>query len=430
MNTEIVFRCFLDFVSVYPAAVLCFAPVYKHIRSLGKTIAAAAIVLTLFCAVSSVICAVFDLDCNILMLPEMAILFLLFYLSVKKKISFAKSLYVFLNAALMASACALTSVIVNAGAELGNTNNVCTISTSLICLSMEALIGVIYLLSASKWLRWLIDNFNSERVWNTVWIFPASFTALYVFVMPKDPAVVLINRTQLISVSAIMLSLPVFFLFIYLLYRTANEFLRNIQLTQQNQLLAAESHRYEELRSYLEKSRRQRHDFKQHIRVIYSLAADKKQDELCRYLRQYESELGDETPSLCENNAIDALAGHYDNSAKRQDIAIEWHLNIPKDIPMPESDLCVALGNLLENAVRECARMPEGNRRISVICKMLSTAMIGLIVENTYNEALQPSKKNGGIGLISVESIARKYNGTTAIEKENGIFRVNLLLNL
>ena len=35
-----------------------------------------------------------------------------------------------------------------------------------------------------------------------------------------------------------------------------------------------------------------------------------------------------------------------------------------------------------------------------------------------------------GIGLVSIETAVHKYNGNLTVETENGVFRVNILLNL
>ena len=35
-----------------------------------------------------------------------------------------------------------------------------------------------------------------------------------------------------------------------------------------------------------------------------------------------------------------------------------------------------------------------------------------------------------GTGLLSVETVAKKYHGQMTVETENGVFRVNVLLNL
>ena len=103
-----------------------------------------------------------------------------------------------------------------------------------------------------------------------------------------------------------------------------------------------------------------------------------------------------------------------------------------------DTAIMLVLGNLLENALRASERLPEAMRRVSVICHMLSPAMMGLIVENRYDgqlsrregKLLSTSHPGFGTGLLSVETVAKKYHGQMTVETENGVFRVNVLLNL
>ena len=43
---------------------------------------------------------------------------------------------------------------------------------------------------------------------------------------------------------------------------------------------------------------------------------------------------------------------------------------------------------------------------------------------------LSTSHPGFGTGLLSVETVAKKYHGQMTVETENGVFRVNVLLNL
>ena len=77
-------------------------------------------------------------------------------------------------------------------------------------------------------------------------------------------------------------------------------------------------------------------------------------------------------------------------------------------------------------------------RQIKVLAQMLSPAMIGLVVENHYDGVLKKqggilhsTKHEGqGIGLVSIETVVRKYGGQLTVETANNIFRANVLLNL
>ena len=244
--------------------------------------------------------------------------------------------------------------------------------------------------------------------------------------------------SMIIAVLAVSISLLGIFLLLYEMYRVAQEYTRNTQLDRENQLLAMESRRYMELQTYLDNTRRLRHDFRQHLHVIAGLTETGQLEELKSYLHQYESELSEHRPSLCANAAVDALAGYYDHAAGQQSVPVEWKLALPRQLPMPEADLCTILGNLLENALHASQKLPPEQRRVQVMAQILSPAMLGLVVENRYDGMLKKqqgilrsTKHEGtGIGLVSAETVVHKYNGNLHLETEEHLFRVNVLLNL
>lgn len=135
---------------------------------------------------------------------------------------------------------------------------------------------------------------------------------------------------------------------------------------------------------------------------------------------------------------MDALAGHYDYEARRQGIPVEWKLELPRFLPLPEADLCTILGNLLENALHASQKLPPEERQVKVLARMLSPAMMGLMVENRYDGVLKKqggvlhsTKHDGqGIGLVSVETAVHRYNGNLTVETGGNVFRANVLLNL
>ena len=312
------------------------------------------------------------------------------------------------------------------------------VATALLRLGLAAVLTVLFWFTAVQWSRWLLREYSGEAFWQSAWPLPALYAVFLVYCMPLNPAVVLVGRLKIISVLAVSISLFGIFLLLYEMYRVAREFTRNARLDRENQLLAMESRRYMELQTYLDNTRRLRHDFRQHLHVIAGLTETGQLEELKSYLHQYESELSEHRPSLCANAAVDALAGYYDHAAGQQSVPVEWKLALPRQLPMPEADLCTILGNLLENALHTSQKLPPEQRRVQVMAQMLSPAMLGLVVENRYDGMLKKqqgilrsTKHEGtGIGLVSAETVVHKYNGNLHLETEEQIFRVNVLLNL
>ena len=83
-------------------------------------------------------------------------------------------------------------------------------------------------------------------------------------------------------------------------------------------------------------------------------------------------------------------------------------------------------------------KLPPEERQVKVLARMLSPAMMGLMVENRYDgvlkkqgRVLHSTKHDGqGIGLVSVETAVHRYNGNLTVETGGNVFRANVLLNL
>lgn len=438
MNFALFGRFFLEFAMMYPAEYLCLASLQEHLRAPRKTYAIGASAITLMGLAGAAMCCMLDMETNFLLIPLLIISFWLLRWRTDREVSISQTMFLFSVSAVMMSVCTLLAVVLNAEAELDNAQPVFLPSTSVICLTLSVILSAIFRFTAVRWSRWLLQEYHGEAFWESAWPLPALYAAFLVFCMPKEIGVILMNRIRIIAVLAVSISLLGIFLLLYEMYRVAKEYARSSQLDRENQLLAVESRRYMELRSYLEQTRHLRHDFRQHLHVISGLTEAGRLDELKSYLSQYESELSDARPTLCVNAAVDALAGHYDYEARKQGIQIEWKLELPKLLPLPEADLCTILGNLLENALHASQKLPPEERQVKVLARMLSPAMMGLMVENRYDGVLKKqggvlhsTKHDGqGIGLVSVETAVHRYHGNLTVETGGSVFRANVLLNL
>lgn len=430
MDWELFLRYFLDFAALYPAAVLCFAPVMEFLRSPRRAIPLTAATLTALIFVNAAVCTRFRWNSNWFLLAELAVAFFLYCRLLVPTFSRWRAAFAFLMGTWLLEVSVLLSMVLNAQSELGNTQPVCLSTTAVLCFVLTAGLGAFYCAHASSWVTWLLRTFPLGRIWCIAWILPALCTACYVFFLPRDPALVLTNRVQIVSLLAILISLLLVFLLLYVFYRSGQEYMSRLKLAQENHLLAMESQRYQELRAYVEHTRVLRHDFRQHLHVICGLAESGQVGELQKYLRRYEGELSSARPTICANAALDAIAGHYDLQARRAQIPVTWQISLPESLPLPEEELCMMLGNLLENAVRASGVLPQEKRRIHVTAQMLSPAMLGLIVENTYDARPNATPAGQGIGLTSVKAVVQKYAGQMTVEREDGLFRVSILLNL
>lgn len=438
MDLELFARYFLDYALLYPSAFLCLACLWEKLHAPKRTALLTGAVITLLCLLCAGACTLLQLHSSLFLPLIILVLFWLLRWQTAADVTISQTAFLFSITAVMMAVCLLLSMVLNARAEIYNPRAVCLASTALLRLAMAVVLIALLWFTAVQWSRWLLREYNGEAFWKSAWPLPAIYAVFLVYCMPLDPAVVLIGRLKIISVLAVSISLFGIFLLLYEMYCVAREFTRNARLDRENQLLAMESRRYMELQTYLDNTRHLRHDFRQHLHVIAGLTEAGQLEELKSYLHQYESELSEHRPALCANAAVDALAGHYDHEAELQGIPVEWQLELPRQLPIPEADLCTILGNLLENALHASQKLPPEQRRVQVLARMLSPAMLGLVVENRYDGVLKKQQgslrstrhEGPGIGLVSIETVVHKYNGSLHLETEDHIFRVNVLLNL
>jgi len=389
-------RYFLDLAVFYPGAFLCLAPLWEHVKAPRRTAVLTAALVTVICLAAAALCAIFELDSNILLLPTLLAAFWLLRWRGGPEVSVSQTAFLFAVSCVMMAVCTLLSAVLNARAEVGNDAPACLVSTSLIKLGLSAVLCIIFWFTAVQWSRWLLQEYRGEAFWQSAWPLPTIYAAFLVFCMPLDPAVVLINRLMIISVLAVSISLLGIFLLLYEMYQVAREYTRSAQLDRENQLLAVESRRYTELRAYMEQTRHLRHDFRQHLHVIAGLTEAGQVDELKNYLHQYESELSEERPTLCANPAVDALAGHYDHEAHSLGVPVDWRLELPRQLAIPEAraEAASAQGGKLT----ELYGVTNGGADAGYVMKISASGSQGTIVMMVGVDA---TKAITGISVVS-----------------------------
>lgn len=136
------------------------------------------------------------------------------------------------------------------------------------------------------------------------------------------------------------------------------------------------------------------------------------------------------------NLALDALVNYKYTAAAAEGIQMSCRLEVPAELFVEGTDLCVILENLLDNALEAVKELPKEERSVSLAVQLIK-GVIMITVENPYQGDILldshgriRSSKTGdhGIGLLSVERTAQKYSGEAFISHEGGLFRVSVML--
>lgn len=286
-------------------------------------------------------------------------------------------------------------------------------------------------------MRWMIEQIDDPRSWRGMWAIPLVFLLLAGSVYSAEDAVVSDPLILILYSCSAALLIALFAVSYSAVFRGIQEANENARLKQNMQLLGVQAEQYASLRRHMEETAQARHDFRHQLLVIRSLADRKDWEELRRYLDQYVEGLSQDRPPLALNYAVDAVAGHYMERAGKSGVKLDYSLRLPEELGMPESEFCMVLANLLENALEACLRQKEGPRFIAVQAEEMNEYIV-LIVENSFDESALRRQQDGtllsskrddrGLGLASVGAIAEKYHGTLQITQKDGVFRAQAAL--
>ena len=134
------------------------------------------------------------------------------------------------------------------------------------------------------------------------------------------------------------------------------------------------------------------------------------------------------------NNMIDSVVYSKFVYAKQNQIKLEIHKNTDRPIKIDHLDLAVLIANILDNAIEATMQVPN-NKHISFSLITDNDNIVILTQNPTVNDidtthlmTTKKDKKHHGFGLMSVKSIAQKYNGNYVFECADGIFTSTIVL--
>ena len=155
----------------------------------------------------------------------------------------------------------------------------------------------------------------------------------------------------------------------------------------------------------------------------------------------YISEINDITCEKKElsssgNINIDSILNYKLQEAQSKGILISLELKIPYKLNISSLDTVVILGNLLDNAI-EASFKVKNDKKIDIKIKYKNSILF-IYISNTFNSSIiyegekirttKEDKGNHGIGLVNIENILKKYNGTMKIYHTENKFNVDILM--
>ncbi len=179
-----------------------------------------------------------------------------------------------------------------------------------------------------------------------------------------------------------------------------------------------------------------KHDYTNHMLCLKSMINSNQNNEALIYIEKINSEISLSAKTFNTGHKIaDAILN--EKCRIHSDINIKFDGHIPDFFD--NVDLCIVLGNAVDNALEACEKLDDANKIIDIIANVQQSHFI-LIIKNTVEKDL---KINGnfpettksdpirhGFGLSNIKRIVDKYDGDMSVEADNGIFTLYMALKV
>ena len=272
-------------------------------------------------------------------------------------------------------------------------------------------------------------DIDTGHYWRDVWIIPCAMFITCYLTIPYDAYAETITQV----LSRVFMMLATFF--------TCRSIVRDYERIVEQQVMSnqinMQKRYYESLAENVEKTRKSRHDLKHHIATITRFAELDEKEELLNYCNNLvQMQYSEVNIPYSGNVAADGILFHYAGISQKNNISFNIS-GVFNSGEIADVDLCVLLGNALDNAVTGCLTVKD-KRYINITTKndgnvlaiMISNSFDGVIENNQKGNILSRKRDNReGVGITSIKSVCEKYGGSLNIDYTCDTFTCMMLLN-
>ena len=182
-----------------------------------------------------------------------------------------------------------------------------------------------------------------------------------------------------------------------------------------------------------------RHDYHNHLQSLKGYLSLNKVDQMKNYLNELETDLDSiDTLYHSGNLQLDSILNAKLAIAEKGQIRIHCDASIPPQLHVSDLDLCVILGNLLDNAIESCRKIKNPDERFIRVYIGILKKQLYISITNATSETVKQrtdhyfTTKRGdhGHGLKRVDQVVKKYDGYLNRQNEPGVFATEIVLPL
>lgn len=185
----------------------------------------------------------------------------------------------------------------------------------------------------------------------------------------------------------------------------------------------------------------EKHNLKNQLIAIRSYAFQGQNKQIITFINSLltNKDFGLTPQSYCTNIVLDSLLCSKRPLIQQFDITYTVNVSVPTVLPFDDIDLCIIIGNALDNAFESVTLNKIENPFVSVNIQYKNNTLY-CHFQNTYVHKLHPTadflfkstkaSSHHGYGLYSIQKTVTKYDGICKIFTEHEVFDLKILLYL
>lgn len=212
---------------------------------------------------------------------------------------------------------------------------------------------------------------------------------------------------------------------------------RELLLKQQ---FSIQTQHYKDLQVQIKNTRTFRHDINNHLICIKNLLLQGDIKSTENYLKKITRSLEKISLRVSTGNSFaDAVISEKYNISIDKGIDFKCDAKIPSKIKVDPFDLCIVLGNALDNAIEACEKITDNSiKKYIHITSTINKSFIVFEIKNSMKGYIKEKHistdkcdyVNHGIGMMNIQNIADKYFGNTYVESRENMFILNIMFQI
>jgi hypothetical protein len=217
---------------------------------------------------------------------------------------------------------------------------------------------------------------------------------------------------------------------------------RNIELSKKEQRAAIEITFQNEIKNMHADLQKWRHEYKNNLIVLRGYVESEDFPGALDYIDGLAgAQLIGKPMIRTDNAALDAIINSKLWLAEKRGINVSAQSAFPESgvVRVTDGDLCSIIGNLMDNSIEACDRMPEGAQKFITFELLVRENNLFLSIYNSFAGKISrdgeeymssKSRPHGGVGIKYVDSILARYEGYAMREYNNGVFATQVMIPL